>query len=354
MKILFDHQIFSSQVFGGISRYYVQLIKRLGVKWELPLFRSNNFYLKELMTIPEFLPHINFRGKNRILERLNRIKAIYAVRRGDFDIFHPTFYGGYALPSLKNKPMVLTLHDMVHDRFPELPAAQWEKKEKFTMAHRAEAIIVPSKFTADELMALYDIPAHKIHIVRHGGPEWKIPSVPPAENRFLFVGTRIGYKNFPVVLKALKMVPGSTLFIAGPPLSRTESTLVNDLGIRERIKVVEASDEELKKLYASSSALIFPSRMEGFGLPVLEAFAANCPVICSDIPVFHEVCGDAALYFPHDSPTALAGAMKENMKHRFTENIARQRAKFSWEKCAAETRSVYEKVLQSGNGLGMP
>lgn len=89
------------------------------------------------------------------------------------------------------------------------------------------------------------------------------------------------------------------------------------------------------------------SLMEGFGLPVLEAFAANCPVICSDIPVFHEVGGEAALYFKPDSPADLARAMKENINHRFTENTAIQRAKFSWQRCAAETRNVYEKVLQN-------
>lgn len=347
MKILFDHQIFSSQTFGGISRYHIQLIKHLGIEWELPLFCSNNFYLKEVMTVPGFFRHSDFRGKNRILERLNRIKAVSAIRKGDFDIFHPTFYESYSLVHLKNRPMVLTLHDMTHDRFSELPAAQWEKKEKYIMAHRANAIIVPSQFTADELMELYHIPANKIQVVWHGGPEWEVTAVPQTENRFLFVGTRAYYKNFAVVLEALKMVPDATLLIAGSPLTRTESMLIESLGIRERVKTVNPSDDELKKIYASSAALIFPSLMEGFGLPVLEAFAANCPVICSDIPVFREVGGEAALYFPPDSPAALADAMKANMAHRFTENIARQREKFSWKKCAAETLCVYENVLQS-------
>ncbi len=346
MKIIFDHQIFSSQRFGGISRYHVELIKNMDIQWDIPVFFSNNFHLKDIKSVPEFFPSKNFRGKNRILERINRIKTLSAIKNNKFDIFHPTFYASYALPYLKNKPMVLTLHDMTHDRFPELPAARWEKKEKYTMAHRADAIIVPSQFTADELMELYNIPAQKIHVVHHGGPGWQILPEPLVENRFLFVGNRTYYKNFTVVLEALKMVPESTLLIAGPPLSSTETTLVNTLGISGQIKVVNASDEELKKLYASSSALIFPSLMEGFGLPALEAFAANCPVICSDIPVFHEVCGDAALYFKPDSAAMLADAMKENIKHRFTGNIVQQRAKFSWKKCAAETMSVYEKVLQ--------
>lgn len=346
MKILYDHQIFSSQVFGGISRYHIQLIKNLEAEWDIPLLYSNNFYLEELMTVPKFFNKTNFRGKNRILERINRIKTISTIKKGDFDIFHPTFYDSYAIPYLKNKPMVITLHDMIHDRFPELPAAKWEIKEKYIMAHKADAIIVPSQFTADELMALYNIPANKIHVVYHGSPEWEIPSMPIKENQFLFVGGRNHYKNFTVVLEALKLVSESNLMIAGSPLSETEKELINTLGIKDQINVINPTDEELKKLYASSSALIFPSKMEGFGLPILEAFVSNCPVICSDIPVFHEICGDAAIYFPYDSPIAIANAMKENMKKRFTENIAKQFAKFSWKKCAVETRNVYYKLFE--------
>ena len=101
MKILFDHQIFSSQRFGGISRYHVELIKNLDVQCDIPLFFSNNFYLKEIKSVPGFLPAKNFQGKNRVLEIINRVKTLSALCYGDFDIFHPTFYGTYALPFLK-------------------------------------------------------------------------------------------------------------------------------------------------------------------------------------------------------------------------------------------------------------
>ena len=345
MKILFDHQIFSSQRFGGISRYHVELIKNLDVQWDIPVFFSNNFYLKEIKKVPEFLPSKNFQGKNRILEIINRIKSLSALCRGDFDIFHPTFYGTYALPFLKNRPLVMTLHDMIHDRFDDLPAAKWEKREKYAMAQAASAIIVPSKFTADELMSLYGISAKKIHVVCHGGPDWRSAPQMPVENRFLFVGGRTYYKNFSVVLEALKLVPESTLCVVGNAFSESELQMIENLGIRDRIKVIKASDDELVQLYASSSALIFSSKMEGFGLPVLEAFAANCPVICSDIPVFHEVGGDAALYFDPENPASLADAMRQNMKHRSVSNLAGQLSRFTWKKCASQTLEVYQSVL---------
>ena len=191
------------------------------------------------------------------------------------------------------------------------------------------------------------IPAKKIHVVCHGGPDWSCAPQSPVENRFLFVGGRTYYKNFSVVLEALKMVPESTLCVVGNAFSENELQLMDNLGIRDRIKIIKASDDELVQFYASSSALIFSSKMEGFGLPVLEAFAANCPVICSDIPVFHEVGGDAALYFDPDDPASLADAMRQNMKYRCTSNLSGQLARFSWKKCAAETLEVYQSVLKN-------
>ena len=346
MKILFDHQIFSSQKVGGISRYHVELIKHLSAEWEIPLFFSNNLYIRELMSVPSFFPEFQFRGKNRLLERINRIKTVSALKKGEFDIFHPTFYESFALEYLKDKPLVLTLHDMTHDRCPELPAAKWEKREKYAMACAADAVIVPSQFTADELMACYHICANKIHVVHHGAPEWHFKERTVVENRFLFVGGRTFYKNFPMVLKALKMVPESTLTVVGPPFNDEEKKIIQSLEVEKQITQIRASDEELTELYASSSALIFSSKMEGFGLPVLEAFAAGCPVICSDIPVFREVGGDTALYFDPDSPASLAEVMRQNMKARCTENLAAQLAKFSWKKCADETYQVYESILK--------
>ena len=149
-----------------------------------------------------------------------------------------------------------------------------------------------------------------------------------------------------MVLEALKMVPESTLTVVGPPFNDEEKKIIQSLEVEKQITQIKASDEELTELYASSSALIFSSKMEGFGLPVLEAFAAGCPVICSDIPVFREVGGDTALYFDPEAPASLAEVMRQNMKARCTENLAAQLAKFSWKKCADETYQVYESILK--------
>ena len=347
MKILFDHQIFSSQRFGGISRYHVELIKHLDIQWDIPVFFSNNMYLKELKKVPEFFPKKQFRGKNRILELINRSCVLSSFRKGDFDIFHPTFYGSYCLKYAQKRQMVLTVHDMIHDRFSQLPAAEWEKKEKYLMSHAAAAVIVPSRFTADELMSLYGIPSGKIHVVHHGAPHWRQNREKVKENCFLFVGGRGYYKNFSLVLNAMIKVPESTLLAVGPSFSKEEKALIANAGLTERITHISACEEELPSLYASSAAFIFSSKMEGFGLPVLESFASGCPVLLSDIPVFHEVAASAALYFDPDSPDSLADAMKQIMNKEVSFDLSGRLAEFSWQKCASETRAVYDHVINA-------
>ena len=347
MKILFDHQIFSSQSFGGISRYHIELAKHLESSWEIPVFFSNNIYWQELRKTQSFLPSCSFRGKARILERLNRFHTIAAVKQGAFDVFHPTFYATHALKYLKNKPLVFTVHDMIHDRFSGLPAAPWERREKFRMAQRATQIIVPSNFSADELMQLYHIPSSKIHVVHHGAPAWRLKRERVIRNQFLFVGGRKYYKNFPVVLQAMSLVPESTLLVVGAPFSSGEQALIRHWDLSDRVRTVCAAEEELPALYASSAAFIFSSRMEGFGLPVLEAFAAGCPTILSDIPVFREIAADTALYFDPDSADALAEAMKRILKENILFDFQKRLADFSWQKCADGTLAVYEAALRA-------
>lgn len=347
MKILFDHQIFSSQRFGGVSRYHVELIKNLKEKWQIPLLFSNNAYLKEILPTPGFFPCWNFRGKDRLLERLNRFRAISALRTGAFDVFHPTFYHSYCLKYLKSHPMVLTVHDMIHDVYRDLPSSAWEIQEKRRMCAAAKMIITPSEFTANELMRLYGIPTERIRVVPHGAPPKTAWSTPNHPEQFLFVGNRKFYKNFEIVLQAMRQVPDAYLLCVGAPFSISEKEIIAGLGLKERVRSQRADDDAaLIRSYADSAALIFPSECEGFGLPVLEAFAAGCPAILSDIPVFREVGGDAAVYFNPNSAAELADRIRQLMATRETSGIERQLSKFNWARCAEETAAVYGDALK--------
>ncbi len=351
MKILFDHQIFSSQRFGGISAYHVHLMENLpkyGVECDLGLYFSNNFHLQKIRKTPHFFAGRTFRGKNRLLELINRRAMLRKLHTGSFDLLHPTFYNPYFLTESGGRDFVFTCHDMIHDRL-ELPASAAERKNKYALAAASRLIITPSQSTADELMERYNVKAEKIRVVHHGAPEAASGTERFSRGEeFLFVGSRKYYKNFAVLLNALALDRSLRAVCAGERFSAEEIKIFNELGISNQIRCAEFPDAEaLTKLYCTSAALIFPSRYEGFGLPVLEAFAAGCPAILSDIEVFHEVAEDAALYFYPDNaaelvskmhevlacPGAIRSAMQTRLKH------------FSWDKCAAETAEVYREAL---------
>jgi len=354
MKVLFDHQIFSSQRFGGVSRYHAELFRefdRCGdPAWSLPLFFSNNAYLAELRPVRRFFPTHPFRGRERLLERLNRFRVTAALRRGNFDIFHPTFYDSYFVGLLGAKPMVLTVHDMIHDEHPELPAASWEIREKSRSVAAARLIITPSQATADALIRLYGVAASRVRVIRHGAPPLRTGAVPPLNaGEFIFVGGRGFYKNFDVVLRALALRPEYRLLCVGSAFSPPELARQQELGVAAQVRRIALfGNEELADAYAASAGLIFSSENEGFGLPVLESFAAGCPALLADIPVFREVAGDAAVYFAPNSPEALAAGMDE-LAARRDEWVAAGLVRgglFNWQKCAAETAAVYREVLR--------
>lgn len=354
MKVLFDHQIFSSQRFGGVSRYHAELFREFDRRgepdWELPLFFSNNAYLAELRPVRGFFSNRPFRGRERLLERLNRFRVMAALRRGNFDVFHPTFYDSYFAARLGAKPMVLTVHDMIHDEYPELPAASWEIREKKRSVAAARLIITPSQATADALIRLYRIEAARIRVIPHGAPPLRTGTLPPLNTgEFIFVGGRTYYKNFDVVLRALALRPEYRLFCVGSAFSPLELARLAELGVAARVRRIALfGNEELADAYAASAGLIFSSENEGFGLPVLESFAAGCPALLSDIPVFREVAGAAAVYFAPHAPDALAAGMDE-LAARRSEWAAAGLARvglFNWQTCAAETAAVYREVLR--------
>src|SRR4030067_2906936 len=126
MKILFDFQIFSLQTFGGISRYFYELIKNFSLEKDLNadllVYFSNNVYINRSNIIPHqnFLPNTNLIGKYIIMEYINKILCIPKIKNRDYDVFHPTYYDTYFLSYINNKPFVLTIYDMIHEIYNEV------------------------------------------------------------------------------------------------------------------------------------------------------------------------------------------------------------------------------------------
>jgi glycosyltransferase involved in cell wall biosynthesis len=141
------------------------------------------------------------------------------------------------------------------------------------------------------------------------------------------------------------------LVCTGKPFDNAEMQFLKSLGILDRTSCLFASEAELKNLYATALLFVYPSLYEGFGIPILEAFAMNCPMAISNTSCFPEVAGDAALYFDPQSIDEMRSVMENAILSPSLRNElvlkGQERLKlYSWRKCAEETAKVYQKVLK--------
>jgi glycosyltransferase involved in cell wall biosynthesis len=358
MKILFDHQAFSNQKYGGISRYFANLNSGLnaepGIESTLGLLFTRNAYIH-----PNDLPlngfYNNWVDKKSRREKYNKWYCRHLLKQGDFDVFHPTYYNPYFLKYL-NKPFVLTVHDLIHELFPHYfetidPHTIIYKEQTIT---RADHIIAISESTKKDIQKFYNVPDDKITVIHHGyqmGAATGQVAAAKAEDKYLlFVGDRFGYKNFELFVKAvapLLLKKGLKLICTGGgSFNDAERKLIAQLNLTNNIQQVSVTDSELANLYTNAEAFVYPSLYEGFGLPVLEAFYNNCPVIMSNTSSLPEVGGDAAQYFDPLDERSVAAAIEAVINNNPRQNELRvkgaERLKlFGLETCIKKTIDVY-------------
>jgi glycosyltransferase involved in cell wall biosynthesis len=354
------------QRYGGISRYFYEIIRSVNTKqgYEacLPIRLSANHYLRKLPALTYRRFDYILKGFNWIVYNINRshtIKNTFKIL-SDFDVFHPTYYDPYFLPFSLNKPFVLTIHDMIHDIFPEyfLKFSRIAPAKR-TLARKASRIIAVSENTKKDIMEQYGISGDKITVIYHGVsflPRKNHIAISLPENYVLFVGDRHKYKNFQNFIESmadiLRKKDWFLVCFGGGAFSRDEKLALRHLEIHNKVKALAGDDALLAYLYRHAGVFVCPSLYEGFGMPVLEAMSCGCPVATSNVSSLPEVGGDAVSYFdPYDKPS-IEGAVRriiDDKEYRL-ELIARglkQVRKFSWDKAAEETCGVYEKALES-------
>ena len=353
--------------FGGVPQAFAEMICRLpeGIEPILALKRTCNRRLQaEPFCIPgypdlyhSFISPAEFRGKWRLwclaqklfpkrfpdYEAENRRYLDELLEKGEFDVLHLTgahVYGDAWRKVIGKKPIVITVHDLIPEIVNHNARIGAMRKE---MLGVADQVIAVSENTKRDLVRLYGVDEKKVTVVYHG-----VEKVEGVEKEyFLFVGGRGGYKNWAWMVKAVAPMlrDGMKLVCTGHPFSGEERRHLRSLGVEDRVVQRTVGADEFPSLYASAAAFVYPSRYEGFGLPILDAWAAGCPVVLARASCFPEIGGDAAEYFELDDPKSLRDAI-ERARTGQTVAVGAERLKpFTWEKCAAETAAVYRKVV---------
>jgi glycosyltransferase involved in cell wall biosynthesis len=367
MKILYDYQIFSSQKFGGISRYFYELYKELNkdelvdITADISILSTENHYLKNSGFKNKVNSSIAFHNKysKRLFKYMNHLYLSYKLKSDNYDLLHPTYYSDYFLNKIGDKPFVLTIYDMIHENFSGefFSVNDSTITSKKLLAEKADKIIAISKSTKNDIIEYYNIPASKIKVIYLGSSM----QTDSEENTrlinndyILYVGNRKKYKNFTFFLKSISDILKSnnlSLFCAGGgDFDKEELDLINSLNLEELTFQKNVDEKELSSLYNNAKFFVFPSLYEGFGIPVLEAFSMGCPVILSNTSSLPEVGGDAAVYFnpknKEDMQNKIDKVINDNqLRTEMIKKGYKQLSKFSWSKTAAETLKLYRSVI---------
>jgi glycosyltransferase involved in cell wall biosynthesis len=362
MKICYDYKIFSTQKYGGISRYFVELASRINqypgarVRVVAPIYRSK-FLASGTRAIPVLGMYTGLWGTRRLGCKLDAAFSVAFSTVYKPDIVHETYYSRHRTSSASAKT-VITVHDTIEELFPEyFPLSQQTIEIRKAVYRRVDHIICISENTRRDLLRLYEIDPENVSVVYHGSslaPPAQ-PSIRNTEPFVFYVGERAGYKNFLGLVAAFAQ---SQMFkthqlvcFGGGPLRADEYERMDKLGVpRDRVVAVTGDDAKLASFYATAEAFVYPSIYEGFGIPLLEAMECGCPVVCGNTSSMPEVAGDAAIYFNARDTQEIAAALQKIVsspeERLLLISKGKERVKqFSWDICAQRTYSVYEKLL---------
>lgn len=369
MKILYDHQSFTGSKYGGVARYFYDLMYTLkhqsNAEVELSVVFSNNAYLQNA-DVKTVFPFKNYLGKgvtNKIFSHLNRANSALKLIVKDFDVFHPTYFNDYFLDYIGKKPFVITHHDVIPEKFSqkyaELDGFDINHKQK--LLDRASKVIAVSENTKKDLLEYFKISEDKIEVVHHAThfsiykPDESFDIKTP-DNYLLYVGNRDNYKNFDFFVKSIAPLfdkfPDLYLICAGSGnFNDYEHRLLADLQISDKVLYYPiTSDDLLYRLYQKALGFVYPSLYEGFGIPILEAYACGCPVAISDRSSFPEVAKNAAIYFNPNDSEHIQHAIEQLIEDtQLRLNLVKKgydRLKdFTPESTAMQTLRVYQSVI---------
>lgn len=363
MHVLYDYQVFAWQRYGGISRYFFELITRLAQAPEnaVSVFMGlhvNRYGLERFRgQFKEFygLGHQLSPTLTKAARLLNAPLFTSFSQRSAVDVYHQTYYETPRAP--RGGKVIVTVYDMIHERFPDRFATHDRTRQRKQQAiARADGIICLSQSCKHDLLELMAVPEAKITVIPLANSLTAEVTAPPRvpDPYVLFVGQRGGYKNFLTFAEAFASRPSilaqfKLVCFGGGAFTPEETKALRALGILDKVMVLEGPDTLLANLYQYASAFVYPSLYEGFGFPPLEAMHYGCPVLVSRSSSIPEVVGDAGVYFDPTDHEDMADKLERvlgdpELCKQLTLRGRQRERQFSWDRCADETQRFYRHI----------
>ena len=367
MRVVYDHQIFGWQEYGGISRYFYELALEMNRLPETEaMIVSSAFINRYLLQAPKdfrifgrLVPKLPKSG--RIIRLVNALLAKPLLACLKPDIVHETYYSRARVAPTSSK-VIVTVFDMIHELFEgDFNRFDQTSRDKLAAVKRADHVICISENTRNDLIRLFNIDPNKISVTHLGfslnKENMQITPVLAGGRYILYVGSRFGYKNFEQLLRAFAILKVEIfdmhlVCFGGGVLTRAELSLAKELGIDPSdIVQMSGADNILANLYTHAQVFVYPSLYEGFGIPPLEAMSCGCPVACSQISSIPEVVGQAGVYFDPHSAQSMAQAIRSLWENQSLREVmigaGYERIKqFSWRQCAIRTKAIYDRILR--------
>lgn len=348
----------------GVGRYVEGLVAGLTALAEPPLLGLAGFSRSGSRPVAG-APWLGPRVPARLLQAMWRRGPVPPIEWlvGPAAVFHAT---NFWLPPLRRTAGVVTVHDLSFLLHADTvtPAVLRYRDQVPSAVVRAGAVLTVSEAIRAEVVEHLGVPAERVHAVPLGvGPEWAAAAPPDLATRsslglptdyLLYVGTLEPRKGLPTLMDVLRLLQSRGLDVPplvlagpagwGPPVDES------GLAPGSVLRLGWVDDGQLRRVVAGATALVLPSRYEGFGLPPLEAFACGTPVVASDLPVLREVSGPLASYAPVGDVAAFAEAVLQVLDDDGGSDARQARrdraAGFTWQRCAERTLAVYRQACR--------
>lgn len=366
----------------GVSRYTSDLVRALALEKNTQLYlygsslRQHRLLQQELRNALKNVLSDRYQVQldyfpPSLLDKIWRLGLLPIKSRfPELDVFHSW---DWLQPPDRQLPLVSTIHDLAIIKYPQVAHRQVLKMHQaawLQLRRRQAHIIAVSQATKMDILRYLEIPSSRVHVVHEALPTQvavisqelsKRPELMTTIKQRLqlqrpylfFVGTREPRKNLKRLIQAwLPLAKDYQLIIAGEESWDDSAQISTNPNLRFLGRV---NDFELATLYHHAEAFVYPSLYEGFGLPILEAFAHGVPVIAADIPALREVAGNAATLVNPEDEQAIRTGIETTLNENQADSEARMKRMiirlhlFSWQKTAQATLAVYQQAINDAH-----